>query len=110
MTTFRSCDHAIKCDKCRLYYCANDEIITCKSCCGPSFCSECFVIKEQDPVMYEWFCHNKLCIKEARQNKKPCSNCRSNCINHKKILSNGLYLCRRCTWRSVKRKQRQKKL
>lgn len=95
------CDHARKCDKCHLYYCANDQLIMCKSCFGSCFCSQCFCVKNVDPVMYEWFCDKIECMKEARRYKKRCARCKNRCIKHKRIIDGPhgeLYLCRRCNW------------
>ena len=108
-----SCDHARQCDKCKLFYCANDELITCQACCEPVFCNSCFSVKNQDPVMYEWYCNKNNCRIKAQERKQPCSNCKNNCVNHKKIIHNDknekVYLCRRCVWRAEKKKQRLSK-
>jgi hypothetical protein len=98
------CDHAARCDICNLYFCANDELIMCRSCFGPTYCAECFCVKDQDPVRYEWYCDKKQCMEMARKTQKTCSSCKNNCIKHKKVLSDGEYMCRRCIWWSNKRK------
>lgn len=108
MSLYQNCDHARQCDKCHLYYCANDELITCRSCFGPAFCSGYFTVKNQDAAMWIWFCDKQNCMNEARKHKVRCSNCKNNCIKHKKEITGG-YLCRRCSWRLDKKTQRLSK-
>ena len=38
--------------------------------------------------MYEWYCKGNNCRIKAQERKQPCSNCKNNCVNHKKIIHN----------------------
>ena len=91
MSLISNCDHAQKCDKCRLYFCANDELFIRANCLEPKYCSDCFNVKNQDPVMWTWYCDDKLYMEQERKKKVSCYGCMSNCIKHGKQIDNGTH-------------------
>lgn len=115
MSNNPSCDHAIECVKCELYYCANDELIFCKSCLSKPHCSDCFNVKDVDPCLFEYFCNRKYCTNEAFKNAQQCNRCKKKCVHYKKIIIDSnreyYYLCKRCCWRlhKIKKSNSQKK-
>lgn len=113
MATYADCEHAERCDKCKLFHCAKDELIVCKCCYIPRYCAYCFYVKGQDPKRYIWYCDNDECMIEARKNQKKCSRCRGKCIKHTITIyprnEPGYILCRRCDWRRRKKEERKMK-
>jgi len=101
------CEHAQLCDKCNIYLCANDRLVSCKGCGKHYICYKCIKPKGVLKLGGElhWFCDwGQYRIEKGER----CSICKKNLNTFAYQSEEHGMICRRCTFYHIK--GRDKKL